>query len=74
MALETDYLIELLLDVAALGPEERAWLRRVRGTWLSNAQRRELQLLTEQHVTPGALRRRPVREVDEASTVADTES
>lgn len=49
VALETDYVIELLLDEAALPREDREWLRQVRGTWLTSAQRRRLAVLQERN-------------------------
>lgn len=39
---ETDYVIELLLDVAVLPCDDRAWLLRVRKTELTESQRRRL--------------------------------
>lgn len=53
MALETDYVIELLLDAAKLRPEDREWLRRMRGTWMTSGQRRELSRMHERYMPRG---------------------
>lgn len=42
---ETDYVIELLLDVSPLSAAERRWLLKLRGQWLTPSQRHELSVL-----------------------------
>lgn len=51
--IETDYVIELLLDEAMLVPEERQWLREKRGRWLEPGERRRLKRLHEQVLPRG---------------------
>jgi hypothetical protein len=53
MALETDYVIELLLDEARLEHDERDWLRSLRGAWLTSAQRKRLTELHERRMPRG---------------------
>jgi hypothetical protein len=50
---ETDYLIELLLDEATLQPAERRWLLELRGKWLEPGERRRLGMLHEQRAPRG---------------------
>lgn len=51
--LETDFVIELLLDEATLHPREREWLRGLRGKWLCSGDRRRLRVLHEQKLPKG---------------------
>jgi hypothetical protein len=53
VALETDYVIELLLDEAPLSHEDRRWLLGLRGKWLEPGERRKLTLLHEQALPRG---------------------
>lgn len=51
--METDYIVELLLDEAPLHPEERAFVRALRGKWVEPGERRRLQKIHEQRMPRG---------------------
>jgi hypothetical protein len=53
VALETDYVIELLLDEATLSREDRRWLLGLRGKWPEPGERRRLVLLHERVMPRG---------------------
>lgn len=51
--LETDYVVELLLDEAPLQPEEREFVRGLRGKWVEPGERKRLRAIQETRLPRG---------------------